>query len=424
MQKVVRAAVVEDEEDDFLMLTDLLRREPFYRVSADWLSQPGEAVRSILEGDYQIVFLDYKMGPVSGLAIARELRAMDYDLPIVMVTGVGNAGIERAAIHADIDYFLAKDQLNEALISTTLHFGVAGWLTKSGMRGNRHMLTGLPRRRLFQELLGAAATVVADHLTLELGLVGAELHPVEAGCQPDAYDEQHAWRELILRLQSALPSTALIGHLGPRTVGCMISGDAQSRAGMRDALEHCVTTPLAAAGSTWAVKCRFDWRTHASGWSGSEWVLQAGIRPSKKSNGAVHSADSALTPADMAVRHQGRRALMVEDNRVNQLLAKKMLESLGLACDLAGNGEEAVRRASADHYDIIFMDIEMPVMDGFEAASRLRDQRLSVTPIVALTAREDEGVRQHCRKVHMNGYLLKPLRKAQLSRVLDRIFNL
>ncbi len=420
MAKVLRVAVVDDEEDEYLALAGMLRQEPFYRVSADWLGRPAEAVQAILDGDYQVVLLDYRMQPVSGLAVARDLRAMDCEVPIIMVSGAANPAIERAAIHAHIDYFLWKDQINAAQLSTTLHFAIAGWRYQGTMSRRRHVLTGLPGRRLFQEFLNTAIRVAAPTQVLELGMLEADIVPVDSKQDADSLEAQHAWREFALRVHAALPDTALVGHLDRRTLGCMLLGPDAERARWRGQLESVSQGRLRAAGQEWQVSCRLDWQHHQPGWTGTEWILHAGVRaPAKGSGGAVGGP-----AADPALRYYGRRALMVEDNRVNQVLAKKMLDGLGVTCDIATNGEEAVQRAAQDHYDVIFMDIEMPVMDGFEAANLLRQQRLSVTPIVALTGREDEGIRARCRKVHMNGYLVKPLKKPALTRVLDRIFDL
>lgn len=109
----------------------------------------------------------------------------------------------------------------------------------------------------------------------------------------------------------------------------------------------------------------------------------------------------------------GKRVLLVEDQKAIQILARVMLEQLGLEVDLVSDGAEAVRFAAANDYDLILMDMHMPVMGGAEATSRIRNmpgQRGQV-PIVALTADALKGTRRQCLAVGMNDYMPKPFKK-------------
>jgi two-component system, sensor histidine kinase and response regulator len=116
--------------------------------------------------------------------------------------------------------------------------------------------------------------------------------------------------------------------------------------------------------------------------------------------------------------------LLAEDNPVNQEVAREMLASLGCQIDLAVNGEEAVVMASRTAYDVIFMDCQMPVMDGFEATRAIRTrealQQQKPIPVVALTAHAAEGDRQQCLATGMDDYLSKPFSQEALSTVLRR----
>lgn len=118
------------------------------------------------------------------------------------------------------------------------------------------------------------------------------------------------------------------------------------------------------------------------------------------------------------------RILVVEDNEVNQLVSRAMLERLNCEVTMANNGLEAINAYSSQHFDLILMDCNMPVMDGFEATRRIRafeEQNSAVpTPIVALTAHAFDHVRQECFDAGMNEHLSKPFDVAQLNKLLQQ----
>ena len=113
------------------------------------------------------------------------------------------------------------------------------------------------------------------------------------------------------------------------------------------------------------------------------------------------------------------RALAVEDNPTNQRVVKRMLESLTCRVDLAGNGAEAVAMVRALPYDIVFMDCDMPVMDGYAATRAIRElDEGRDLPIVALTAKAMEGDRERCLDAGMTAFLTKPTARSDLEAVL------
>jgi CheY-like chemotaxis protein/HPt (histidine-containing phosphotransfer) domain-containing protein len=114
----------------------------------------------------------------------------------------------------------------------------------------------------------------------------------------------------------------------------------------------------------------------------------------------------------------------VEDNPVNQLVAVKILEKLGCRADVAGNGNEALVALLRIPYDLVLMDCQMPEMDGFEAARRIRSggagQGRVRIPVIAMTARAMQGDREKCLASGMNDYIPKPVDPLQLVQVLER----
>jgi CheY-like chemotaxis protein len=114
------------------------------------------------------------------------------------------------------------------------------------------------------------------------------------------------------------------------------------------------------------------------------------------------------------------RVLVVEDNMVNQIVVKRMLERVHITPDIVQNGAEAIEAAIETRYDLILMDCSMPVIDGFEATLRLRRDHGCQTPIVALTANAMQGDRERCIRAGMNDYLSKPIAADSLHAVLVR----
>jgi CheY-like chemotaxis protein len=124
-------------------------------------------------------------------------------------------------------------------------------------------------------------------------------------------------------------------------------------------------------------------------------------------------------PALIEPRLCGRRVLLVEDNPVNQEVAMAILELLGLTVELAENGAIAIDKVRHGTYDIVLMDMQMPVMDGLTATRAIRalagHERL---PIVAMTANVMSGDREQCLAAGMNDHIAKPIDLRDLSATL------
>jgi PAS domain S-box-containing protein len=114
--------------------------------------------------------------------------------------------------------------------------------------------------------------------------------------------------------------------------------------------------------------------------------------------------------------------LIAEDNPTNQLVARRFLEKEGCRVELVTNGAEAVTAAAAQRFDVIFMDCQMPLMDGYEATRQIRLGPSSAdAPIVAMTAHAMTGDRERCLAAGMSDYVSKPLTRAQIGSVLARV---
>jgi CheY-like chemotaxis protein/HPt (histidine-containing phosphotransfer) domain-containing protein len=126
----------------------------------------------------------------------------------------------------------------------------------------------------------------------------------------------------------------------------------------------------------------------------------------------------------LAVFHPHARVLVAEDNATNQLVALGILKKFGVRADAVGDGAEAVRALETIPYDLVFMDMRMPVMDGVEATRRIRDPRSAVLnrdiPIVAMTANVQQEDRNRCLEAGMNGFVTKPISPEAVRAALEQ----
>ena len=141
---------------------------------------------------------------------------------------------------------------------------------------------------------------------------------------------------------------------------------------------------------------------------------------------APRPAPVSSTEPDMAGRLRARNlhVLLVEDHPVNRMVATRMLQNAGVRVTVAHHGGEAVERVAAESFDVVLMDVQMPVMDGLTAARKIREAEREQgrhVPILALTANALEGDRAACLEAGMDGYVSKPI---QMRGLFDAIENL
>ncbi len=121
------------------------------------------------------------------------------------------------------------------------------------------------------------------------------------------------------------------------------------------------------------------------------------------------------------------KILLVEDNKVNQKVAQKILEQRGFETIIAENGKEAVEKFISDSFDIILMDIQMPVMDGYQATCAIRErekEKDNPIPIIALTANAMKGDAEKCLSAGMDAYASKPINRTKLIALIEQMLNL
>jgi CheY-like chemotaxis protein len=230
---------------------------------------------------------------------------------------------------------------------------------------------------------------------------------------------------------------ALIDHMMPDVDGLMLG----RQIACERELEHTAMVMLSSAGQTNSK------RFHEAGFFAVMIkpvvrarqllnALQSAMNAAPRSIGedAPHAPSAAITASSSAEQYLDttkitpRRVLLAEDNVVNAKLAVRMLERLGCRVDVASNGHEALKMVQSIPFDIVFMDCQMPEMDGFEATRAIRQWEgasgvgqspITRLPIVALTANAMQGDRERCLAAGMDDYITKPLARADLARVLD-----
>lgn len=133
------------------------------------------------------------------------------------------------------------------------------------------------------------------------------------------------------------------------------------------------------------------------------------------------SQSEPLTSTSGSIAFSGQRVLLVEDNEVNQQVARELLEQAGLHVTIANHGREAVDLLKAEPFELVLMDVQMPVMDGLTATRLIRHEKIAPkTPIVAMTANAMQGDRDVCLEAGMDDYVAKPIEPDELMATLAR----
>lgn len=146
-----------------------------------------------------------------------------------------------------------------------------------------------------------------------------------------------------------------------------------------------------------------------------------------RARNAVQGTTSSTEQSPAKLPHSEARTeghvLVVEDNRMNQIVLLGLLKRLGYTVDLVCNGQEAVDRVKTHVYDSILMDCHMPVMDGVEATTHIRELEsdgIRHTPVIGVTADNMPGHRETCLNAGMDDYMTKPVNLGELTRLLRK----
>ena len=155
-------------------------------------------------------------------------------------------------------------------------------------------------------------------------------------------------------------------------------------------------------------------------------VLALALAERPGGDAAVRPIATRHAVQESVPRFDGRkvRILLAEDNITNQQVALGLLKKMGLAADAVANGKEVLEALASIPYDVVLMDCQMPVMDGYTATREIRSRRSAVrdpdVPVIAMTAHAMQGDRDRCLEAGMNDYLPKPVAPRTLADMLER----
>jgi CheY-like chemotaxis protein len=152
------------------------------------------------------------------------------------------------------------------------------------------------------------------------------------------------------------------------------------------------------------------------------WNALAGALHTSKLDGEPISPMSRPSPES----RQGLRILLAEDNAVNQRLATRLLEKAGHEVTVVESGRQAIEALEREPFALVFMDVQMPEMDGFAATALIREREAATgrhVPIVAMTAHALKGDEERCLAAGMDAYVPKPVKAAELVAAIDRVLS-
>ncbi|MBK7926899.1 MAG: response regulator [Bryobacterales bacterium] len=314
--------------------------------------------------------------------------------PILLVGGNGQVISANLAFHAWLKTVSPQTAASDLSTWTTNAPDLGGGGRRRPRRGR-----GRPVRILLRSILDGAQLACA------------------ATVDGSPHEETYVVRLVMARADK----DGLAAQAGRRPMGGVRRGAGRTYSVERGALQA-----IAAAARNLAGCSLDDWqREQVNEIQGNvNLLLQGSRRPRAASIGGVGLG--GVISGELAMReNRDLRVLLVEDNPINRTVASHMLARLGLSPDICTNGHEAVERATAQTYDLILMDVQMPEMDGIEATYRIRELRSDRRPtrIVALTANTVDETRQACEKAGMDGFLAKPFTLAELNAMLNRLLE-
>ena len=560
MNDEIKVLLIEDDEDDYVMTRDMLKASTRQKYDLQWIADPEEGLEAIIQGDYGVCLLDFRLGGFTGMELLHKAVSRGCKAPIILFTGQMDHETDIEAIKCGAADYLVKQQVTPLLLERAIYHAIERKQAQEGLRvlneklQSQNEILGESRStavKLIEQAEIARAEAERTNRQLEASTMQANLMAREAlrankakseflanmsheirtplnaiiGFSDLLSDEKlseqqetyvnvicHAGGNLLGLINDILDFSKIeAGKLDTECVHCSLKELIESvdvflrseaeRKGLQFRITHDAEVPgriysdptrvrqclvnlignaikftdhghvgvhLSLSESDGKHCIRFDvedtgigidadkldivfdsfsqanssttrdfggtglglaiTRSLAELLEGSvsarskpgqgsvfSLLIPAGVNPSKEPPLKLDSKE--VHTSDREEQSFSGRVLVAEDNPSNQMLIKIMLQNIGLDVCIVGNGQEAVDSACEQHFDMIFMDMQMPVMNGYEAAVALRAKKMTV-PIIALTANAMKGDAEKCLKAGCDEYLPKPVNRKILEKVM------
>ena len=435
------ALVVDDNQTNRTILRHQLSSWGIKPHTAKDAYQGLEMMKAAVEEDraYDVVVLDFQMPGMDGISLAKVIRSTPSlaHTRLVLLTSVGRRGDGERARSAGVDAYLTKpvrqSQLFECLrtvmgvaerpeeirpplitrhtLAETQDPAQVRILVAEDNSVNQKLLARLV------EKMGYQADVTKNGIEALTALSQLSYDAVLMDCQMpelDGFKTTSAIRQDDQKKGRHTPIIAVTAHERPGDKErCLIAG-----------MDDYITKPIKLKELRSALKGLVMPQPRVTPISPdqTETPLEIPSISSLPNEQAEVAVPIVNVPVPPKREPTATRLLVAEDNPVNQKLIVRLLEKLGLAADVAGNGAEAVEAFSLRPYSAVLMDCQMPEMDGFEAtaAIRRRDRQEGThTPIIAVTAHAMKGDRERCLAAGMDDYVTKPIKPDLLKEILE-----
>jgi CheY-like chemotaxis protein/HPt (histidine-containing phosphotransfer) domain-containing protein len=434
LARTSRALVVDDVPEAARSLCSMLRS---FCIDAHMATSGAEALRLLEQADnagtpYPLVFVDWVMPEMSGEKLIACIRQrIAYCPDLVVVSGYDSELIHAGAANLGIQRFLAKpvlpDALEEVLKTTSGAMPPPRGPADAGSPANPEV-----------DLRGMRVLVAEDNPTNQQLLrellrdVGVEVDIAQNGIDAIGHvvAQSDGYYQLIL-MDLEMPGLDGLGatkrlRANPRFATLPII--ALTAHAMDETRDRCLAAGMTGhIGKPIDPEILFsllrDYRKLSEDGSmvdrlGAALRAVSGTAPA----GGVSSPDSLHAESDPD--GHGMRVLVAEDNPINQQVILEMLRNIGVQADVAHHGVDVIEHLVAEangHYQLVLMDVEMPILDGLEATRHIRaNSRFAALPIIAMTVHAVEETHDQCAAVGMNGHIDKPIEPDALLDVIQR----
>lgn len=394
----------------------------FYGMRPLCAQTPKEALNIITaktQTPFDLLIIDENMPLTTGCTLAEQINMtyVDSAPPIILLNEI-YTDIERDQLYRNCGiaaYMQKPIRLKQlaSLIELTLHEHTHG--------NGQHILSvdeirGHNNQHVTPVRFASPHVLIVESNDLHYKTVSKEL--IQVGCQVQRVTDQNA----ALDYADQHPLDLLIVSVDEQPI---TPAKLAALAQLRDAKQEAGSASLPIIALTAASLNRE--LTRELNTLASVILSKQFIRTALVSKVATLIPEFVLNKDNALVYFQDVNILLVEDNRVNAQITTEILTEFGCQIQLCDNGKQAIDAFTNNHYDLVLMDCQMPVMDGFESTRHIRgfereNERFS-TPIIALTANAMKGDSERCLNAGMNDYITKPIRRDKLRNVLTRFID-